>query len=134
MTHLLISCDPEEGPWVASPRNGSIFEMLKYSSARQQKEKLWEAWIARSVYYLSLINIHLYLNFSHSIPRIIFSTIRLISKNSVVPSNIEILKRILPINFSEEIANQMKFRSMAHYQLANKMVGNPETLREFIAG
>jgi hypothetical protein len=48
-THLFFSCDPEEGPWVASPRNGSIFEMLKYCSARPQKEKLWEAWIARSV-------------------------------------------------------------------------------------
>ncbi|KAF7627172.1 Peptidase_M3 domain-containing protein, partial [Meloidogyne graminicola] len=73
--------DPEKGPWKASTDSSSMFDLLKYSNAREQKKELWDAWIARS-----------------------------------------------------RISQHIGFKSTAHHQLSTKMIGNPETLRDFIAG
>ncbi|KAL7072522.1 hypothetical protein ACQ4LE_008124 [Meloidogyne hapla] len=101
---LSIGNDPEKGPWKASTESSSMFDLLKYSNAREQKKELWESWIARSSF---ASNDHLF-------------------NNSL---NIEELRSIY-----ERISQHIGFKSTAHHQLSSKMIGNPETLREFIAG
>ena len=46
---FILRNDPEKGPWKASTDSSSMFDLLKYSNAREQKKELWDAWIARSV-------------------------------------------------------------------------------------
>uniref|UniRef100_A0A914M8F3 Peptidase M3A/M3B catalytic domain-containing protein n=1 Tax=Meloidogyne incognita TaxID=6306 RepID=A0A914M8F3_MELIC len=96
--------DPEKGPWKASTDDSSFFDLLKYSNAREQKKELWDSWIARSSF---ASNDHLF-------------------NNSLT---IEELRSIY-----ERLSQHIGFRSTAHHQLSTKMIGNPETLRDFIAG